>query len=65
MIMLVCVSCKTTQKERMPVVSQATQETVALYNRLFDLMEKGFMVGHQDYPLYGHGWYGDEGSSDV
>ena len=39
MIMLVCFSCKTTQKERMPVDSQATQETVALYNRLFDLME--------------------------
>ena len=56
MIMLVCFSCKTTRKERMPVDSQATQETVALYNRLFDLTEKGIMLGHQDDPLYGHGW---------
>lgn len=65
MIMLVCFSCKTTQKERIPVDSQATQETVALYNRLFGLMEKGIMVGHQDDPLYGHGWYGEDGRSDV
>ena len=65
MIMLVCFSCKTSRKERMPVDSQATQETVALYNRLFDLTEKGIMLGHQDDPLYGHGWYGEDGRSDV
>lgn len=44
-------------KNKMPTDPQATHETVALYNRLFNLAEKGIMLGHQDDPLYGHGWY--------
>ena len=49
----------------MPTDPQATHETVALYNRLFNLAEKGIMLGHQDDPLYGHGWYGEQDRSDV
>jgi mannan endo-1,4-beta-mannosidase len=49
----------------MPVDRHATAETVALYNRLFALMDKGIMLGHQDAPAYGHGWKGEAGRSDV
>ena len=58
-------SCKTSVENKLPTDSQATPETVVLYNRLFNLAEKGIMLGHQDSPLYGHGWYGDEECSDV
>lgn len=58
-------SCKASEEIKSPADPQATPETVALYNRLFDLSEKGIMLGHQDDPLYGHGWYGDEDRSDV
>ena len=58
-------SCKTPMKNKMPTDPQATHETVALYNRLFNLAEKGIMLGHQDDPLYGHGWYGEQDRSDV
>lgn len=43
----------------------ATKETVDLYNRLFSLMDKGIMVGHQDDLAYGHDWYKEKDSSDV
>ena len=36
-------SCKTPMKNKMPTDPQATHETVALYNRLFNLAEKGIM----------------------
>ena len=64
-IIFVFASCGESVVKRMPIDSEATPETVALYHRLFDLMEKGIMLGHQDDPLYGHGWYGIEGGSDV
>lgn len=56
-------ACVTTEK--VPVDKQATDETKALYNRLFTLLEKGIMVGHQDALAYGHGWYKENGRSDV
>ena len=46
-------SCKTSVENKLPTDSQATPETVVLYNRLFNLAEKGIMLGHQDSPLYG------------
>lgn len=61
-------SCK--QKEEatnkfLSVDKNATKETVGLYNRLFQLMDKGIMVGHQDDLAYGHSWYKEDGRSDV
>jgi len=43
----------------------ALPQTVALFNRMKLLMEKGIMFGHQDDPAYGHGWYGEKNRSDV
>ena len=64
-VIITLFSCKTSVEKKSPTDPQATPETVALYNRLFDLVEKGIMLGHQDGSLYGHGWYGDEERSDV
>jgi len=49
----------------MPIDNKATEETVALYNQLFKIMGEGIMVGHQDDLAYGHGWYKQNGKSDV
>lgn len=42
-----------------------TTETENLLKSLKRMPEKGFMFGHHDDPLYGIGWEGDEGRSDV
>lgn len=42
-----------------------TAETENLLTSLKSIPEKGFMFGHHDDPLYGIGWEGDEGRSDV
>lgn len=61
------VACKQQEQppQKMPIDTKATTETVGLYNRLFESMEKGTMLGHQDALAYGHGWYKEEGRSDV
>jgi mannan endo-1,4-beta-mannosidase len=43
----------------------ALPQTVALYERMLKLMNKGIMFGHQDDPAYGHSWYGEKDRSDV
>ena len=48
----------------------ATKETIALYNNLKKLLNKGFMFGHQDDLAYGVDWKyntstGSEGRSDI
>lgn len=43
----------------------ALPQTVALYERMLKLMNKGIMFGHQDDPAYGHSWYGEKNRSDV
>ncbi|MBF0647568.1 endoglucanase [Dysgonomonas sp. GY75] len=68
LLTLILLSCK--QKEEvenkiLPIDKNATKETVVLYNRLFSLMDKGIMVGHQDDLAYGHAWYKEAGRSDV
>lgn len=69
LMVLVClVSCKPKTEEtpkRQPVDKNATTETVALYNNLFNLLDKGIMVGHQDDLPYGHEWYKQDGRSDI
>ena len=42
-----------------------TAETEALLDKLIRLPKKGFMFGHQDDPVYGIRWDGDENRSDV
>lgn len=60
-----CKQKETVEEMKLPTDKKATQETVELYNFLFDSMEKGKLVGHQDDLAYGHGWYGEPGRSDV
>lgn len=43
----------------------ATAETKALYKNLYTLSQKHILFGHQHATEYGHGWYGEEGRSDV
>lgn len=52
------------KNERKPSDPQATAGACSLYNRLFHLMEKGIMLGHQDALAYGHQNY-HSGASDV
>ena len=47
-----------------PTDPQATTATASLYNRLFQLRDKGIMLGHQDDIAYGHQRY-EPGFSDV
>ena len=42
-----------------------TPETEALLVGLTEMPKQGIMFGHHDDPLYGIGWEGDEGRSDV
>ena len=44
---------------------RALPQSVALYQRMLTLMNKGIMFGHQDDPAYGHSWYGEKDRSDV
>ncbi len=46
-------------------IKTLTPETQNLLKNLKVISEKGFMFGHQDDPLYGIGWEGDDGRSDV
>ena len=48
-----------------PTDSEATAETVKLYQNLLLLQHKGLMFGHQDDLAYGKGWVYEEGRSDV
>lgn len=47
-----------------PSDPQSTARACTLYNRLFRLMDKGIMMGHQDALAYGHQNY-QPGASDV
>jgi mannan endo-1,4-beta-mannosidase len=62
---IACAQNKKAVYEHIPIDKDATTETVELYNRLFKLMDKGIMVGHQDALAYGHNWYKESGRSDI
>ncbi len=53
------------QKVELPADKKATKETVALYNNLKTLLNKGIMFGHQDDLAYGVGWKYEAGRSDI
>ncbi|MCD8044663.1 MAG: beta-mannosidase [Tannerellaceae bacterium] len=42
-----------------------TKETIHLLNNLKQIPTKGFLFGHHDDPVYGIGWEGDPGRSDI
>lgn len=65
---IILISCNQKKEEtyqHMPIDKDATTETVKLYNQLFNLADKGIMIGHQDALAYGHSWYKEPGRSDV
>jgi hypothetical protein len=53
------------QKKELPADRLATKETVALYNNLKKLVDKGIMFGHQDDLAYGTDWKYVPGKSDT
>jgi mannan endo-1,4-beta-mannosidase len=54
-----------TQAKPGPIDYKATKETVALFNNLLKLSKEHILFGHQHATEYGHGWFGEEGRSDV
>ncbi|NDV60567.1 glycoside hydrolase family 26 protein [Bacteroides sp. 519] len=67
-IALFLIMCSCTEKPNTPinlVDKKATPETVSLYNRIFTLLDKGIMLGHQDDLAYGVNWYNEPNRSDV
>jgi len=51
--------------QELPSDKKATKETIALYNNLKKLLNKGIMFGHQDDLAYGVGWKYEPGRSDI
>ena len=61
-----CTACGSPQKqETTSDATVRTPETEALLAGLKQTASKGIMFGHHDDTLYGIGWEGDEGRSDV
>ncbi|GHT16183.1 mannan endo-1,4-beta-mannosidase [Bacteroidia bacterium] len=60
-----CVACTQKPAAHLPIDKNASPQTVALYQRLFTLLDKGIMLGHQDDYAYGHNWYNEPQRSDV
>lgn len=58
------ISCHTQDTGKKPSDPRATARAVALYNRLFRLMDRGVMLGHQDDLAYGY-QHCEPGASDV
>lgn len=54
-----------TDAQELPSDKKATKETIALYNNLKRLLNKGIMFGHQDDLAYGVGWKYEGGRSDI
>lgn len=64
-LLLSCNQKDVTMNLKLPIDKQSTRETIELYNRLFDSLDKGIMIAHQDALAYGHSWYREDGRSDV
>ena len=54
-----------TYAQQFPADKKATKETINLYQNLKKLLDKGFMIGHQDDLAYGVGWKYEDGRSDI
>ena len=57
--------CSFGQKLPMPADKKATKETVALFQSLFELKNRGIMYGHQDDLMYGYKWWYEKDRSDT
>ena len=64
-MMLMTVSCGKKKADDPIADSGRTQRTENLLANLKATAEKGYLVGHQDDPVYGVGWVGDSCRSDV
>lgn len=53
------------QKLLVPADKNATPETVALFQSLYKLMNRGIMYGHQDDLMYGYTWWFEKDRSDT
>jgi hypothetical protein len=62
--MLVFIAYSQAQGE-LPFDKKATKQTVAIYKNLKKVVNKGFMIGHQDDLAYGVNWKYQPGRSDI
>jgi mannan endo-1,4-beta-mannosidase len=53
------------QKAPLPSDKKATKETIALFQSLLELKNKGIMYGHQDDLMYGTTWWYEKDRSDI
>lgn len=53
------------QKLPLPSDKKATKETIALFQSLYELKNKGIMYGHQDDLMYGSTWWYEKDRSDI
>jgi len=53
------------QKLPVPADKKATRETVALFQSIWKLQQKGIMYGHQDDLMYGRTWWYEKDRSDT
>lgn len=64
-IILLIASDNFAQKIPVPADKKATKETVALFQSMYKLKDKGIMYGHQDDLMYGTKWWYEKDRSDT
>ncbi len=64
-LLTACSSAKKEQAVNEETATMRTQETVNLLTNLKKIPSKGIMFGHHDDTVYGIGWEGGQGRSDV
>ena len=64
-LLTACGSSKKEQSVNEETAAARTQETERLLANLKKIPSKGIMLGHHDDTVYGIGWEGEEGRSDV
>jgi len=64
-IIAIITMCSYGQKLPLPADKKATKETIALFQSLNELKNKGIMYGHQDDLMYGYSWWYLKDRSDT
>jgi mannan endo-1,4-beta-mannosidase len=64
-ILMAFALCSFGQKLPVPADKKATKETIALFQSLFELKDKGVIYGHQDDLMYGYNWWYEKDRSDT
>ena len=62
---MLTMSCSKKKADDPLAESGRTQRTENLLANLREISANGYLVGHQDDPVYGVGWVGDSCRSDV